>query len=152
MKRNFEALQQELDKLAEEIRTKVTDAKVSASLVKHVESIKKQHAKKRKQGQEKGSMNSGLQKPSKVSTEIAKFASWPKDELHSRVDVTKVICKYIKDHDLQNPENRREIRLDSKLKKLLKYDKPIITYPHIQKYIGVHFIKEEKKEEKKVAV
>lgn len=134
-------MQQELEKLADEIRTKVTDAKVGASLVKHVETIKRRYAKQRKHGQEKSTVNSGLQKPSKVSAEIAKFAGWPKDELHSRVDVTKVICGYIKDHNLQNPENRREIMLDANLKKLLKYNDPTITYPHIQKYIGAHFIK-----------
>lgn len=40
--------------------------------------------------------NSGLQKPLKISKEMADFAGWNYDELHSRVDVTKVVCEYVK--------------------------------------------------------
>ncbi len=141
MKRNFEALQQQLDKLISDIESGVTDVKVSAALVKKVNSIKK-HFSKRKQTNRNA--NSGLQKPTDVSTAMAKFAGWTKGEKHSRVDVTKVICNYIKEHSLQNPENRREVLLDTKLKKLLKFDGPMITYPHIQKYIGAHMISETK--------
>ena len=62
---------------------------------------------------------SGFKKPVAISTELAKFAGWKDDELHSRVDVTNFICNYIKSHDLQDPSDRRNIHPDKKLKKLL---------------------------------
>ena len=53
----------------------------------------------------------------KISKELAKFAGWPEEELHSRTDVTKYICNYIKENGLQGDKN--EIKLDNKLRKLL---------------------------------
>jgi chromatin remodeling complex protein RSC6 len=83
--------------------------------------------------------NSGLQKPVKLSSELAKFTGWPEDELHSRVDVTKYICDYIATNKLQNPEDKRQIWPDDKLQKLLgfnpeKADKPLYYYG-IQTYL-----------------
>ena len=92
------------------------------------------------------STNSGFLKPVKISKEMGKFAGWAPTETHSRVDVTKFICKYIKDNNLQNPSDRRQILADSKLCKLLNYDpktddKPL-TYYRIQSYIKPHFVTE----------
>jgi chromatin remodeling complex protein RSC6 len=74
---------------------------------------------------------------------MAKFTGWNHDELKSRVDVTKYICKYIRDNNLQNPEDRRQIIADKKLAKLLDFnpekdDKPL-TYYRIQTYMKKHF-------------
>ena len=48
---------------------------------------------------------------------------WNREGLHSRVDVTKSFCNYIKEHDLQNPNDRRVIQADDKLATLLGWDK-----------------------------
>lgn len=66
--------------------------------------------------------NSGFQKPVKISKELANFAGWPEDSMKSRVEVTKYICNYIKSNNLENPEDRRQINPDDRLKKLLGYD------------------------------
>ena len=90
------------------------------------------------------STNSGFLKPVAVSDEMRKFAGWEKDELHSRVDVTKFICQHIKKNNLQKPEDRRQILPDSTLKKLLnikKDNKDPIPYYEIQKHIKHHFPK-----------
>jgi len=88
--------------------------------------------------------NSGFLKPVRVSKEMAKFAGWNPEDLKSRVDVTKYICKYIKDEGLQNPEDRRQILVDKKLSKLLDYtadtDTKPLTYYRIQTYIKKHFV------------
>ena len=80
----------------------------------------------------------------KISKEMAKFTGWNPTELKSRVDVTKYICKYIRDNNLQNPDDRRQIVADPKLSKLLEYDskkeeKPL-TYYRIQTFMKKHFI------------
>ena len=86
---------------------------------------------------------SGFLKPVAVSDEIRKFAGWEKGELHSRVDVTKFICAHIKQQNLQNKEDRRQIEPDAKLKKLLNIpssSKETIPYYQIQQKIKHHFI------------
>lgn len=89
--------------------------------------------------------NSGFLKPVKISNEMAKFTGWNVNELRSRVDVTKFLCNYIKENNLQNPSDKRQIIADSKLCKLLDYDpkkiKDPLTYYRIQSYIKPHFVK-----------
>ena len=84
---------------------------------------------------------SGFMKPVEVSKEMSKFAGWKNDELRSRIDVTRTLCTYIKDHDLQNPEDRRQIVPDSKLRKLLHLgkDEENLTYYQLQQRIQRHF-------------
>lgn len=144
MKRsNYESLQNEIGKLYLLIETKLTEGhiseKVAFIIIKQINQVKKYAKYKHKV--KKSNSNSGLQKPMVITEDMAKFAGWTPDELHSRVDVTKVLCEYIKTHDLQNPENRRQILLDPTLKKLLKYDNDSLTYPHMQKHLKVLFEK-----------
>ena len=86
--------------------------------------------------------SSGFLRPVHVSADMRKFTGWTDDSLHSRVDVTKFICDYIKKHDLQNPLDRRQINPDTKLKKLLGI-KGVMTDPlhyyNIQTHIKHHF-------------
>ena len=85
--------------------------------------------------------NSGFLKQVPISKEMAKFTGWEPKELKSRVDVTKFLCNYIKEHNLQNPEDRRVILPDSRLRKLLhiKTGDPPLTYYRIQSCIKPHF-------------
>lgn len=117
--------------------------KAKTNLLKQIDVCKKR-AKTRKPKERGQNQTSGLQKLLPISPEIANFAEWELNELHSRVEITKKICDYIKLHDLQNPENRRIIRLDDTLKKLLKVECSELSYPHLQKYIGIHLVSETK--------
>lgn len=87
--------------------------------------------------------SSGFMKAVKISKEMSKFTNWNPEELYTRVAVTKELCQYIKEHDLQNPEDRRQILPDEKLAKLLAYDgkkdKPL-TYYYLQQKIQPHFV------------
>ena len=86
--------------------------------------------------------NSGFQKEKEITPEMAKFAGWNVSESKSRNDIYKALIKYIKDNNLQNPFNRREIRVDSKLSKLLAYDsakRPPLTFSSLQSEIGKLF-------------
>lgn len=89
----------------------------------------------------------GFLKPLDLSPELAQFLGCALDEKKSRVEVTRAICKYIDEHELQNPENRREIRVDATLQKLLNYDPAKETEPlqyfMIQTRIQPHFVKKE---------
>lgn len=89
--------------------------------------------------------NSGLMKPVSISKELAQFMGVPADSLHSRVSVTNAICNYIKEKNLQNPANKRQINADANLCKILGYNASSgqpLTYFYIQQLIQPHFLKE----------
>jgi chromatin remodeling complex protein RSC6 len=150
---NFDVV---LDKLETEIKSlkeqdKCKGIKFLKSIQKDVKHLKSQTNKTISHKQKSGSkinVNSGFLKPVKISSEMAKFTGWDPATLRSRVDVTKYICEHIKQKDLQNPSNRREILVnkDKDLSKLLKFDasketEPM-TYYRLQTYLKPHFIKE----------
>jgi upstream activation factor subunit UAF30 len=93
-----------------------------------------------------GNNESGFMKPVMVSEKMSKFAGWDPSELKSRVDVTRFLCTYIKQHQLQNPNDRREIIADDNLKELLGYDdqQDQLAYKNLQRYIQPLFKKHEK--------
>ena len=125
---------------------KAKGVKFLRSLGKKVKSLRGHSVRVMKQKQKtnrKNNTNSGFLKPVIISKDMAKFTGWNPEELRSRVDVTKYICKYIRDNDLQNPEDRRQILADKKLAKLLEYsvddDEKPLTYYRIQTYMKKHF-------------
>jgi chromatin remodeling complex protein RSC6 len=91
--------------------------------------------------------NSGFLKPVAISTDMATFTGWSPDKLRSRVEVTTALCNYIKENDLQNPADRRQIIPDPKLAKLLSYDSSTaeqpLTYYRMQSLMKDHFLKHE---------
>ena len=63
-----------------------------------------------------------------------------KDGLISRTDVTKKIHEYCKAKNLQNPADKRHIKADAPLRKLLKMNKDDdLTFFNLQKFMKVHF-------------
>ena len=100
----------------------------------------------------KKNVSSGFLKPIHISPEMAKFTAWDPTKLYTRVDVTKFVCKYIKENNLFNPDDQREIRCDDRLRNLLKYDPSTaardesgnavpLTYFRLQQYLKIHFLK-----------
>ena len=64
----------------------------------------------------------------------------------ARTEVTQYIIGYIREKDLQWKENRKIIKPDDKLKKLLGVEKDEeVTYFNLQKYMNKHFLKKNKK-------
>lgn len=107
------------------------------------DSLRVASKKNRRQSSNGNSGNSGFMKPVKISADMQKFTGLKEDQLVSRVDVTKSICNYVKEHNLQNQANRREFTPDQKLAKLLGTNSPV-TYYALQQHIQPHFIKEAK--------
>ena len=85
---------------------------------------------------------SGFAKPTLISDELCSFLGKPSGTEMARTEVTKSITAYIKEHSLQNAENKRRIMPDSALKTLLNVDDATeLTYFNLQKYMKVHFPK-----------
>lgn len=110
--------------------------------VLHNDSMKVMKVKK---SASKKNVTSGFLKPINISSEMASFTGWDPKQLYSRVSVTQHICEYIKKNSLFNPEDKRQIKCDAKLKSLLRYDSATstepLTYFRLQQYLKPHFIK-----------
>jgi chromatin remodeling complex protein RSC6 len=144
----------ELSNLLEQQITQLRDTTDKTNNVRFIRSVNKRirnlqssvaRVLRQKQPSSRKNNNSGFLKPVKISSDMAKFTGLDPVELHSRVDVTKFLCNYIKEHNLQNPEDKRKINADPSLAKLLGYDaksadKPL-TYYHIQSLLKNHFTK-----------
>jgi upstream activation factor subunit UAF30 len=99
--------------------------------VKHAEPNIKFQRRLFEEGHEKA--NPALQKPLQPSDELAAVVGsnpLPRAEMVSRV------WDYIKQHNLQNPENRREILADDKLKPIFGKDK--VTMFEMNRYLAQH--------------
>lgn len=86
-------------------------------------------------------------KPSVIlSQELLEFCQWSAEDRHTRGDVIKFITQYIKNNNLENPENYRYIDYtkDESLTRLLGLtDRSVVlTYPLIPRYLSQHITPE----------
>ena len=85
---------------------------------------------------------SGFAKPALISNELCSFLGVENGTEMARTEVTKHLTTYIKEHNLQDQENKRKILPDSKLQKLLNVTpSDELTYFNLQKFMKVHFPK-----------
>jgi len=80
-----------------------------------------------------GRKASGLQQPLQPSDALAAVIG---SERRSRGEVVKKVWEYIRTHNLQNPQNRREILADDKLQQVFGKDK--VTMFEMNKYLSQH--------------
>jgi upstream activation factor subunit UAF30 len=80
-----------------------------------------------------GAAPNALQKPLKPSPELAAIVG---EHQLPRGEVVSKVWEYIKKHNLQNPENKREILADEHLKKVFGRDK--VTMFEMNKYLAQH--------------
>jgi upstream activation factor subunit UAF30 len=83
----------------------------------------------------------GIMKPVRISKELSTFLDIAPDTLISRTQITKELCNYIREKDLQDPSDRRVIIPDQRLLDLLKTDEKL-TYFSLQKFINPHILRE----------
>ncbi|KZV34658.1 hypothetical protein F511_12461 [Dorcoceras hygrometricum] len=93
----------------------------------------------RKEKRQRGG-NSAILAPLKLSDALVKFLGTGEGEL-PRPDVIKRIWDYIKQNNLQDPSDRRQIICDEKLKEL--FDVDTFRGFSVAKLLTVHFIKSE---------
>lgn len=152
--KDFEDLLEILDKEISRVKELPEKGKGKGTGIQFLRGVKKRtkmlqnstnRVMKQKQKIPRKNNNSGFLKPVLISEQMAGFTGWDQSKPTSRVEVTRFLCKYIKDNDLQNPKDRRQITADEKLSKLLNYypkkgDNPL-TYYSMQTYMKPHFEK-----------
>jgi len=118
-------------------------------IILEVKQLKKQ-SKKTLLKTQKGKKNEktevkphGFAVPSKVSDELCSFMECDPGTLIARTQVTKKLTEYIKLHNLQNPEQKKQILPDETLYTLLGEESRNVFLTHftIQKYMNHHFFK-----------
>jgi upstream activation factor subunit UAF30 len=85
-------------------------------------------------GDKKPAAGRGLSVKKELSPELAEFLG--KGEEMARTEVVKLLWNYIKENDLQNPDNKREIMLDDKMKEVFGVD--TFTMFTMNKYVAAH--------------
>lgn len=112
--------------------------KVDATkMVKNLVKDKKKYQKKKRA---KPRAPSGFAKPTYLSADLCTFLGVPKDTMLARTEVTRKVNAYIKEHDLQNPKNKKEILADKNLAHILVLEKNVpLTYFNLQKAIKFNF-------------
>ena len=168
LKSSFELLQKQLDdeiKSKSESSDKQVGFKFLRALNKSFKTLQRDLVrvlKLKPKTARKLNENSGFLKKVKISHELSDFAGWKRDELHSRAEVTKVLCNYVQEHKLKDPAKRKRIVPDEKLSKLLRFNpsnpplnprpKPghegekitELGFGSLQQLVQVHFVKETK--------
>lgn len=125
--------------------------KENLQLVKELAKQEKKKAKKNAERAKKGP--SGFARPTTITPALAKFLGTPANEKIARTEVTKKITSYVKEHNLQQPDNKRVILLKGKHgKALAKVLSPVVdpvsgektdlTFFNLQRYLKHHFVKE----------
>ena len=153
-KKNYNQLLSEVDNLNSLVEKYVIEHKDSknndlSKFLKNLEKgLKKVKIHVQKIGKNKNSsttstnVQSGFQKPVKISDAVAQFTGWDVAQPRARVEVTNFVCDYVKQNNLQSPDDRRNILADTKLSELLDYNKERdgnLTYATIQKLLAKHY-------------
>jgi upstream activation factor subunit UAF30 len=124
-------------------------------LISTVKALQKEHVKLQKATAKKGKKNvsvegavkrspSGFAKPTKLSEKLCTFLGIPEGSALARTEVTRIINNYIKNNKLQNPEDKRQILPDDKLKSILNYKEgDRLSYFNLQTALKEQFIKVE---------
>lgn len=125
--------------------------RIKTNIVKERKTDKKNINKVNKKSKEPetktdSSQPKGFAKPVTVSAELCDFLDKPHGYKIARTEVTKYLANYIKENNLQDKKNKRNIIPDDKLKNLLNYDTKYnsseqLTYFNIHKYMKHHFKK-----------
>jgi hypothetical protein len=125
------------------LATAIKDLQVSLkTLSKEYERMKKLVEKTERKRANARTQPSGFAKPTKISDEMCDFLEVPRGTEMSRTDVTRKINAYVKQHNLNKPDNKRIILPDAKLKKILGVTgNEEVSFFVLQRYIKNHFIK-----------
>jgi len=117
-----------------------------------VQKLQKRVAREGRKGKKKprsgtGNKNNGFSKPVDISKDLTMFLGLDIGTKIARTNVTKGITKYIKEHELQDDNDKRIIHVDDKLRSLLnsgekKLSKDVpLTYFNLQTFLKHHYPK-----------
>ena len=114
--------------------------RLQKNVAREVRESNRKNRKRRVQSGDTKRPPSGFAKPALISDSLCQFLGKPSGTEMARTEVTKYLTQYIKQHSLQDSENKRRINCDSALKSLLNVsDGDEVTYFNLQRYMKPHF-------------
>ena len=133
-KAHYTSMRAQIAQLKKNVKTLQKQLKVAEANQKKPKKAKDPNAPKRKPA--------GFAKPTRMSAALCDFLGVAHDTEIPRTEVTKMLTQYIKQNELQNPDNKREIKMDDKLSTLLNPPNDVtITFFTLQTYMKPHFVK-----------
>jgi len=138
----FELLQKDFETLMD--TTRQISARMRIFQKEHNKSTRKSTRKKSIEDPETPRQKTALENPVVISDELCMFLGFPPKSEHARSEVTRAINVYIKENNLQNPENRKFILLEGcpaadKLRVLLRDPDQPLTFFNIQRFLKPHY-------------
>jgi len=147
----LEELYKKLKELSKEATQCATAVKTIMAQVERERKTAVSTAKKGGDPRDPKTKKSGLETPVELSDVMCEFLGIEKGSKRVRNDVKSEIRAYIRNMKLQNPDNKREIIPDKKLKTILHgyKDGDDLTYWTMETYLKHNFIKDNIKENNK---
>ena len=139
-------VQEKLDSVSDKLVLLANTIKELQTVVKvlqkdYVKSVKTASRRTRKAAGGAKRTPSGFAKPAKLSDELCDFLSLPRGSELARTEVTRKLNAYIKENQLQDQADKRNIKPDESLKKIMNItDEVKLTYFNLQTYIKHHFV------------
>ena len=109
-------------------------------LEKEVAREKKESKKKESKKKNVKKQLSGFAKATPISNDLADFLGVTHDTQIARTEVTSKVIAYVKQQNLQNPEDKKQIVPDAKLGGLLQSGSDKVTFFNLQTYLKKHFL------------
>lgn len=147
-KADFDKLGQLTQRLNESNQTSKRVVSDLRKLVSAISRYEKKTLKTSRRRTTNRNVQSGITRPVHISDALCSFLSVERGTLMARTEVTRRIIAYVRDHNLQNPDNRKQIFPDSKLQPLLQ---PLLaddrekgyTFFNLQRYLKHNYQKVE---------
>ena len=129
------------DSFRRELALIIGDLKVLRRAAKRVDRTRK----RRPVSDDPNKKLSGFARPSELSDELCAFLGVERATQMARTNVTRLVCKYIKDNNLNSEGNRRSIDFTkpaaAALKQLLQPESgAVVTYFNLQRYLKPHIV------------
>ncbi len=135
-----------LDSIAESIVEFRAELKALTKMVRKVKATQEDPTGEKAKAR---SANNIFNRPFVPSEELREFMGLQEGETTTRSTVTKFVNKYVVENNLKDPEVKKVIVLDEKLKQLLNPPEGVqLTSLTIQTYLIKHYPKKENKDEK----
>ena len=142
MLKNLDAQVLESKKALAQIQIGIRVVRRQAYVLSKLAAKAQRPKRKRAEGDPSKTRASGFAAASVLSSDLKVFMGLGPDEMRSRTEVTKWLCNYIQECNLQGTEDKRYIMFKTDkglaLQKLLNCEKSQITYFDLQYYLKFH--------------
>ena len=142
MLKNLDAQVMDTKKALAQIQIGIRVVRRQAYVLSKLAAKAQRPKRRRAEGDPSKTRASGFAAASILSPELKKFMGLQPEDMRSRTEVTKWLCNYIQECNLQGTEDKRYIMFKTDkgkdLQSLLKCEKSQITYFDLQYYLKFH--------------